>query len=61
MCGEYPNTPNIPGTYAPKNATTTYAFLVELKHILTIERLACLQENSYKKKFSVWEQFYDEL
>lgn len=39
----------------------TYAFLVELKHILTIERMACLQEGAYKKKFAVWEVFYDEL
>lgn len=39
----------------------TYAFLVELKHTLTIERMAALKENMYRKIFGVWEKFYNEL
>lgn len=39
----------------------TYAFLVELKHVLTIERLSCMEEGTYRKKFRVWETFYNEL
>lgn len=38
-----------------------YAFLVELKHTLSLERMACLKENSYNKKFKIWEEFFDEL
>lgn len=39
----------------------TYKFLVELKNLLLIERLACIQEGSLRRKFAIWKQFYDEL
>lgn len=39
----------------------TYKFLVELKNLLLVERLACIQEGALQRKFAIWKQFYEEL
>lgn len=38
-----------------------YRFLIELKNLLLVERLACIQDGALKKKFAIWERFYEEL
>lgn len=44
-----------------QGALDPYQFLVELKSVLTIERMACIREGKLQKKFSKWQAFYDEL
>lgn len=39
----------------------TYKFLIELKNLLLIEKLACIQEGTRKRKFAFWEIFFQEL
>lgn len=39
----------------------TYAFLMELKHVLSVERIACGKEKGNGDKFEVWSEFYYEL
>lgn len=38
-----------------------YAFLMELKHVLSVERIACCKENKLEDKFKAWSEFHDEL
>lgn len=38
-----------------------YGFLKELKGILSEERAACIKENALRRKFGVWEKFFNEL
>lgn len=44
-----------------KGLLEPYKFLVELKNVLLVERLACLREHSLRKKFTKWQLFFDEL
>lgn len=39
----------------------TYKFLVELKNLLLVEKLCCIQEGTLRKKFSLWSDFFNEL
>lgn len=38
-----------------------YKFLVELKNVLSIERLACAREHSLRRKFTKLQYFFEEL
>lgn len=38
-----------------------YQFLVELKNVLVMEKMACAREHSLKKKFTKWQAFLNEL
>lgn len=38
-----------------------YKVLVEFKNLLLVEKLACIQEGSLRKKFALWNEFFDEL
>lgn len=44
-----------------KGNLDVHSFLVDFKNNLAIERLACIMKNSVRRKFAVWEQFYEEL
>lgn len=38
-----------------------YRFLVEFKNLLLVEKLACIQEGTRRRKFALWKEFYEEL
>lgn len=39
--------------------TDLFQFLLELKDRLSLERLACISDSSYRKRFRKWEPFYN--